>query len=782
MKKSMLIARANFRRAKGQTAAIALLVLLASLMFNLWLMLAMDYKQNFVRYHDKLNAEHVTIAFNADGQEFRDCVSDILKEDGRTEEYCLDECFFMVGSFPYYDGEVNTEFVILDKETALNRPVGTVELLEEDERYQSGIYLPMLYGSDDRICVGETITLTLGNWTMDYTVCGFVNSVMAGSHNCSMTALVLTKDCYEELEAKGMLAASTLASVRIRDKGESQDFEAFFKEAVAAQYPEVRSQSNSYTMVASSRYISQMICSGIVSVMAFLVTLIALVVIASNVINYIQENMKNLGALKAVGYESRQIKGALLFQFFGVSLSASLAGIGLSYCLFPAVNDMMISQTGIPYKMRFLPIPCLLTLLLMAGTVALTVRLSAGRIQRIEPITALREGIRTHSFRKNHVPLERTKLPLQVALSLKTTFSGVKQNVTMAITMLVVSLILVFSGLMFGNVILDMEPFVNVIVGEMADSCINVNIEAEEEFLQRMEADGRVEKIYLYHSANAVHVGGIGLMATMTDDFSDVNNQDVCIEGRYPRYDNEIAIAAKYAGEKKLHIGDEIIMAEEGKEAAYLICGFTQISNNLGRDCLFTRAGYERIGSLQNVSYYINVAEGVDVEAFQEEAGEWLGGGMNVAVNIREVVEGTARVYVSLMTVIVAAVLILSGAVILFVLYLLVRAMLNRKKREYGILKALGFTTGQLVLQTALSFMPSVILSMAAGLFISVRVINPLMALFLRGIGIVKCTFAVPAGFIWTAGAGLSLLAFGCACLLSLKIRKIAPQELLAGE
>ena len=170
------------------------------------------------------------------------------------------------------------------------------------------------------------------------------------------------------------------------------------------------------------------------------------------------------------------------------------------------------------------------------------------------------------------------------------------------------------------------------------------------------------------------------------------------------------------------------------------------------------------------------------MEAFQEDVKEWLGDDMNAAVNVRDVLEGTGRVYVSLMTVIVIAILVLSGAVILFVLYLLVRTMLNRKKREYGILKALGFTTGQLILQTALSFMPSVVLSMAIGLLISVQVINPLMALFLHGLGIVKCTFIVPAGFVAAAGAGLVALAFGTSCLLSLKIRKIAPRELLSGE
>lgn len=108
----------------------------------------------------------------------------------------------------------------------------------------------------------------------------------------------------------------------------SEEFKAALKTAVSTQYPAARVLNNSYETVKQSRYISQMICSSVISVMAFFVLLIALVVIASNIINYIQENMKNLGALKAVGYTSRQLIGSLLIQFEGISLSAAAAGVG----------------------------------------------------------------------------------------------------------------------------------------------------------------------------------------------------------------------------------------------------------------------------------------------------------------------------------------------------------------------------------------------------------------------------------------------------------------------
>ena len=78
--------------------------------------------------------------------------------------------------------------------------------------------------------------------------------------------------------------------------------------------------------------------------------------------------------------------------------------------------------------------------------------------------------------------------------------------------------------------------------------------------------------------------------------------------------------------------------------------------------------------------------------------------------------------------------------------------------------------------------MPAIIVSTVIGIIISCLIINPLTALFLGGLGIVKCTFSIPFTFVTVAGIGLILLSFGLACLLSVKIKKIAPRALLSGE
>ena len=780
MRKLFLIARSNMRKAKGQTVAIVVLIFLAALMLNLWLMLSTDYRANFDRYHDKLNDGHVTITVSDEDGGVYEFLEQTLENDSRVSQYRLDKCVHMTATFSYNGGEMSSWFFFMEKETALTRPVGKAEIVEEGNA-TSGAYLPMLYKSED-IAIGKPFRISIGSHAMEYTVCGFFNSTMSGSHNCGLAQFLLTQDKYEELESLGYAPKCAVCSVRLCDKSENLNYEASIKSAISEQFPNVNMVSNSYDIVTQSRYISQSICSIIISAMAFFVLLIAVVVIVSNIINYIQVQMQNLGALKSVGYTSGQLICSLLLQFLGLTLLAAIAGGGLSYAFFPALNTMMIAQTGIPYKVRFLPLPILISLFILGGTVALCVWLASCRIKKIEPIAALRSGVLTHNFKRNHIPLEKTKAPLNFALALKTTLSGIKHNITVCITVFVLSLVVVFSGVMTENIVVDMTPFLNLIVGETADSCISVTAESEDEFLTTMDADNRVEKAYLYTTINVTHVGGAELLTTVCDDFAKVNNPGVMYKGRLPKYENEMAIGAKYAKEKGFAVGEEIQITANGKTEKYLICGLTQVSNYLGRDGLLTREGYERLGEIAHVSYYINLTDETDIDAFNTEMKEQFLDSVNTTINIDATVTAAAAVYVQLTTIIVIAILVLSAIIIAFVLYLLVRTMLNNKKRDYGILKSFGFTTRQLIVQTALSFMPAIVLSTVVWLIVGSLVINPILSVFFSSLGVMKCTFDIPVGFITVAGIGIILLSFGIACLLSLKIKKIAPRNLLVGE
>ncbi len=783
LERSRLLVRANLRKAKGQTVAIIVLVLLSSMMMNLWLMLSDDYKKNFDRCHNRLNDGHVNIAAYPADDRFTGFISDTLESSAEVTEFSMLDAFCAPVSFSYGGGEISQLGVLLEKEDALSRSVGKFEITEDSD-IASGIYLPMLYGTGENYSVGDTVALTVLGEEVEYTVCGFFNNTMSGSHNCGLVCFLLTEDQFEEFSDRSSAIASSYISIRVKDKRESEKMEKWLKDVISERFPDFTAAGNNYQLVTTSRYISQMICAQIMKAMAVFMLLIGVVVIVSNAANYIRENMRNLGALKAVGYTSGQLILALILQFSGISAAAAAVGTVLSYCIFPVVNEMMIAQTGIPYKVKFLPLPCLATVCFILGVVAGAVYLATKKIRRLEPITAIREGIATHNFKKNHLPIEKSPLPFNLALSMKTTLSEWKQNGSICVTMLVLSLIIVFSGVMFQNVIVDMEPFINMMAGETTDCAVNVNCSREQELASALEADSRVEKFYLYTNNNTEiqHVGGDRLAISVIDDFSGLNNQEMVIEGRFPQYDNEFAVAAKYARDNGLTVGDEISLKIGSNQDNYIISGLIQLTNNLGKDCVITREGYEKISALPNVTYYIDLTEGTDIDAFSDEISGRFGSDVNAVFNFFKIIEGTGSVYVVLLTVIVIAILFISCVVIVFVMYLLVRTLLNRKRRDYGILKALGYTTGQLVRQTAMSFMPSVLISTTVGILIGMQVINPLLSVLLSGIGIVRCTFVVPIGFNVIAGTGLVLFAFAAACLMSLRIRKIVPRDLLSGE
>ncbi len=781
MKKYFLITHSNIRKNKNQTVVIILLILLASCMMNLWLMLASDYKDNFDAQHEKLNSEHLTLALSSDDVQMRQFIEDTLRKEELVTEYEMSDVLFGNGTFSYNGGEVNSALIFIRESEALQRTIGKSELIE-GEHHQSGIYIPLLYASEDQYQLHDNMDITVGNTTMRYPVVGVTNNIMNGSHNCVMISFILSDDEYDRLLKQNVLPKATMVSVRISDKAASEDVEARLNDTLAKQYPDVSTLSNSYNLVASSRYISQAVCAAIVSAMAFIVLLIVLIVIVANVINDIQERMTNIGILKAAGYQSKQIVISLLIQFTGITLISSTIGAMLSYCLFPTVNTMMIAQTGIPYEIRFLVVPFLLTVAVIILSVTIAVYAAARKIKQIEVIRALRQGLQTHNFKRNAIPLDTTRLPLQPALGVKAAAARRKQNFVVAITMLMLTLVVVFAITLFDNMIMDAQPFLDMIVGESADSAMRIEVDREQDFRRYMEKDERVAKSYLYHSVSVRHVNGLSLVATLTDDFKDVNNQAVCTEGRFPQYDNEVMIGVKYAKDKQIEIGDEITLSSEGKEAAYIVTGFSQLSNYLGKDCLLTRKGYERMGSLQDLTYYMNLKDGVDIDAFQDDAADYFKASLLTTVNIKSVLEASAGVYISLMTLIVCAIIILSLLIVTLVLYLLVRTLLNQKKYEYGIMKALGFSGNQLMLQTALSFMPAVILSAILGFIGNSYLINPLCALFLENIGIVKCTFVIPYGMVALSGIGMVLLIFLIICFLSRKIKRISPMALLSGE
>lgn len=192
------------------------------------------------------------------------------------------------------------------------------------------------------------------------------------------------------------------------------------------------------------------ILAAILIVFALIMVVISLIVIRFQIFGNIEDNLTNIGVLKANGYTSRQIISSFLLQFVSVSIMASIPGSLISVLVMPLVGNMISSSVGLLWPTTFELLSALLSLLIVTVLILLVAYLSSRKIRRITPIAALQSGLLTHNFKKNHFPLASTSLNLQFALSLKSLFRQTKQNFM---------IVLIVAGLTFSSIFCSILNF-----------------------------------------------------------------------------------------------------------------------------------------------------------------------------------------------------------------------------------------------------------------------------------------------------------------------------------
>jgi putative ABC transport system permease protein len=93
--------------------------------------------------------------------------------------------------------------------------------------------------------------------------------------------------------------------------------------------------------------------------------------------------------------------------------------------------------------------------------------------------------------------------------------------------------------------------------------------------------------------------------------------------------------------------------------------------------------------------------------------------------------------------------------VMLLVVALVAMTMVVQSRGRYAVLRALGYTSRDLVAQAVATHLPAVLAGAALGAAAGTLLQNPALVSVLRGIGIMKADFSLP----WWLPAGIALAA-----------------------
>lgn len=829
------IAAANLRGKKSVAFSLTILIFIAAALFNVGLTLFSTVGGFFLDSNEALGGAHYCIRFP--GSTYEDKYLDFFLNDNRVETAEAEEAILLDKVYYPAGGMLYPNFFCLEDQRAIK---GYIIQPRAQVPETEAVYLP---GFMEGLGYAPGSDLTLRFKKQDFTlkVAGYTQSTWFASSLSSIINAYLPRPAYEQLYAR--FGGGRLLSVRFHDPADLDAVREDFKNAtgIRLEAAGMDAQVMEFTLEDLSSGCTMLVTaiSAIVLAFAIIIVLVVIVVIRFRIQSHIETQMHNIGALEAMGYTGRQIQWSIAMEFLIIGAAGVLIGVFASYAIINGMSSLISASMGIAWKSGLHLQSDLVSATAILAIILFSARRAAKKAARLTPIVALRGGISNHHFSKNHVPLDKGSLPLSPALAIKTMCFHLRTYLMVGVIFAGVAFASAFAIIVYQNLGINDDLAMKMTGYELSDVTAYTASHADfEQVRQALESMPEVEQTSLFDSVS-VEIGDGIVSCYISDDFFRLKTIET-YEGVLPRYDNEIVISGTMARAMKKGMGDTILVAFGDVNAVYIISGLSQSFSNFGRQCFMTLDGIRRIQpTFDNSSIQIYLRDGVNGDDFIQTAEETfsvlspstsltdpdLGSispkdaakqkaeeklsvlmtmyGVDSAqyalmVNGELLLFGDTNAYQldhlennlqliaasssSMTTAIqMMSIILLIGTlcIISLVLYMVIRSMLVKRRREFGIYKAIGYTSHQLMLQIAISFLPTAFVGVLCGNGAAVAGAGPLMAALLGGMGISRLDFAIPVFLLLAMGCFLLLFSFLLSILVSRKIHKISVYGLL---
>lgn len=782
--KSVLLAKSNIRKNKGLSICILLLITIASMFICLSFILSNDYSKNANKEAKRLNTSNGYLYSCSDAKDVDKAYIDSIMNIDEVESYEYTDILTYQTDVEFNGGKV-TPYVFFGNSSIFNKEIGKTEILKEDTSItENYIYLPNHIHTGGKFNIGDTYTIAYPKQSYTFTIRGYIHNIDAGSYNMNLYLFVVSDEMYNQILTDNPDTKGFMVNVNYKDGVDIDITNSRFGNKIFVETGALLGSHSLATTLNARTFISMIFFISFL-LTAVVVILIVLLMIFNNISNYVKENMKSLGALKAMGYTSKDLRRSLLVQFGLITTISLIVGVVLGHLFMNVITPMLVAQSGIPYCTGFSLFATILTIIIIPIFVILITIFSSRKLKKIEPIVALRDGVANHSFKKNHAPLDKSRMGLNMGLSIKNTFKNLKQNIISFVVVMFLSFLMIIAFIMFQN--FSVKPKLSLLTSELCNGVVAVDSSIRDEVYQKLENTENVkpETIRVVTGTTIYDENYLGFYTMAIDDTTRYDNTDCVYSGSLPMHHNEIVISGKYAKKYGYKKGDTIKMVFGDQEYKYLITGFMQSTNNEGREAIMTEEAFAHLYDIEKInmaSIWFDTEKDGQARPIIDNLKAEYGDKISATIVFDEIIKSQIGTFVGIANLMLIIIAVITAAVIILVLYLLMKTIIFDRRYEYGILKAIGFKSKDLIIQNVLSFLPTIIIGTVIGTIISSISAAPYIGLMMRSFGIMKCTMNLPFYYPILTVVFIVVLAIVSAIVMSLKIRKVEPYKLLIGE
>ena len=487
--------------------------------------------------------------------------------------------------------------------------------------------------------------------------------------------------------------------------------------------------SDSFTFASGTdtlgqAYIFNMIIMGLILAVSLILIIISFAVLRFTIAFTLSEEFREIGVMKAIGIRNIKIRGLYLTKYFAISVVGAALGLILSY----PFGKMLISYSSESIIIDssnngFVNIACAV---LTAAVILLFCLSCTGRVSKMSPIDAVRNGQTGERFRKKGVmSLGKSRLGTTAFLAANDIVSSPKRYAVIILTFFLCMSLLI----MLSNVTASLKSRKLVKYFGMADCHAVTDI--GDEAMKFMAKDGREKvKKYLedmeqalaengmsaecmteYYIYTMVRYGEYESKATILQGTGTTMDMYEYLEGTPPQNSDEIAVTALLAKKLDADIGDTVIASyPTGETAEFIITALYQSMVNQGISLrVHTDCDMDYTTASGSPGTQIKFTDGPDneevlrrIEKIKElypkfSSVKTAGETVNDTTGVGDAIDAVKKMSATLMVILAALITVLME-----------RSFIAKEQAEIALMKAIGMRNTKIYGQYTLRFLIAV--------------------------------------------------------------------------
>ncbi len=613
------------------------------------------------------------------------------------------------------------------------------------------VAVPIYFMEEYDLEIGNTIMLKSEGYQKEFVISDYARDYEMNSSLTSSKRFVINQADYGEMLKKQAGELEYLIEFKLTENGDSQ--------AVQTAYIEAGLPANGPTVGAMIFMLFNAMSNAIVGMVIILISIL-LIIIASLCIRLtflatIDEDLSEIGVMKAIGISRNDIKKVYLHKYKIISVLAGVIGYLISLVIVNLFNGNMRLYISSDLSGSLKYVLSLLAPLFIYFMIVMYCKKVLKRIDKISAVEALRSDIMQHGKnRKYSFSLLNNKIfSTNIYMGLRDVWKRFKLY-RLLIFIYIVSIFIIILPLNMYNTMNSPEFSTYMGIGK-SDMRIDFRqtetiTEDFKKLQEELKYDSDIEKYADYITCSYQVKNEKGFW-----DYINIETGDFSVfplnylEGRAPEHEGEISLSYANASEEGLNkkVGDEVVVKVAGTEKTLNVAGIYQDITNGGK----TAKADASLGlNEDSVLWYIlniDVAPGVDI---RNKIDYYQNTYDSAQVNdIKEYTRQTLGNLIDQMSTIVIGGIIIALIIAVLVTALFLKMLLSKDISQIAIMRSMGLTYKNIKYQYMAGTLMILIVGIIPGVLISNYLGEFFVSMAMASMGAARIQFVTVAWQIW---------------------------------